>query len=396
MPPDALPRPRLFDDYKRSDADVSRYDETDFEFWNRSAWQVAHDTRQRLEDWFSRYPVESASKLCSDFRKPKKTNALHGAYFELFLHELLLRLGCEVTVNPTIKAGNRTLTPDFLVEYEGRKCYIEATQIDYRDDSNKNEDKFMQDLNEFSVLGLYAHLSPEGELNQTLSKRQVERVISFARSLTPVDFEKSHGIYGYGPSIKVKSPDRKWKCTINFGPWQLSSGEKPDRWVIGRGRSYMVDTEGIADKCIDKIIEKTKRYRHEVDAPLVVALWDYRGLFGGFNREYDNRILFGHGQTNGGVWLNNKRSRYPELAGVWMFRGLVIQSTDYFTAYLYHNPYKDSPLPEALKSLGYARYDDEGIYRWIDGRRLGELLMTEQDRQNLALHHSTYPPPTHP
>ena len=395
MPTNALPRPRLFDDFKRSDADFSRYDETDFDFWNRSAWQVAHDMRQRLEDWFSRYPVESAYKLRSDFRKPKKANGFHGAYFELFLHELLQRLGCHVTVNPTIEIRGRTLTPDFLVEYEGEKCYIEATQVDYRNDSNKNEDKFMQDLNEFPLPGWYGHLSPEGELNQTLSKEHVRRVIDFAKTLTLDDYEESYRGYPHSPSITVESPDGKWEGTIEFAPWKSSSNADLDRWLVGRGGSYWVDSEGIADKFIDRIVSKIRRYHHEIDGPLVVAVWDYRGQLGGFDKKDDNRIVFGSGQKHGGVWLKNDSPQHSELAGVWMFRGLAIQSSVHSTAYLYHNPYHSNPLPEVLRSIGYVLYGNEEISEWFEGKWLGELMMTVQDRQNLALYNSTYPPPTH-
>ena len=392
----ASSRPRLFDDFKRSDAEVSRYDETDYEFWNRSAWLAAHDMRQRLEDWFSQYPIEAAYKLCADFRKSKKAKAFHGAYFELFLHELLQRLGCDVTVNPTIEVKGKTLTPDFLIEYEGKKCYIEATQIDYRDDSNKNEDKFMEDLNEFSLPGWCGHLSPEGELNQTLSKEHVKRVIDFARTLTPGDYEESYRSYPHGPSITVKSPDGKWEGTIEFVPWNSSSDTGLDRWLVGRNGSYWVDSVGIADKFIDRIVNKTRRYRRGLDAPLVIALWDHKGHFGGFDKEDDNRILFGYGQKHGGVWLNNGKGQHPELSAIWMFRGLAIQSTIHSTAYLHRNPYHDSPLPEVLQAIGYTCYSDDSISEWIDGKWLGELMMTEQDRQNLALHFSTYPPPTHP
>ena len=392
----ASPHPRLFDEFKRSDAEVSRHDETDYEFWNRSAWLAAHDMRQRLEDWFSRYPIEAAYKLRANFCKSKDTNVFHGAYFELFLHELLQRLGCNVTVDPTIEVKGKTLTPDFLVEYEGERCYIEATQIDYRDDSNKNEDKFMQELNDFSLPGWYGHLSPEGELNQTLSKEHVKQVIDFARTLSPGDYEECYAGYSQGPSITVESPDGKWEGTIEFVPWKSLSNTELDRWLVGRNGSYSVDSQGIAGKFIHRIASKARRYRYNLDAPLVVAVWDYRGLFGGFDKENDNRILFGHGQKRGGVWLNNGKNQYAELAGMWMFRGLAIQSTAHSTAYLYRNPYQDSPLPEILQAIGYACYSGDKISEWIDGKWLGELMMTEQDRQNLALHFSTYPPPTHP
>ena len=157
-----------------------------------------------------------------------------------------------------------------------------------------------------------------------------------------------------------------------------------------------MDTEGTADKFIERIVGKAKRYRGEIDSPLVVALWDYRGSFYGFDKEDDNRVLFGNGQRHGGVWVTGGKPRHPELAGVWMFRDLTVHAMVHSTAYLYQNPYHGSPLPEALWSLGYVLYGNDEISEWIDGKWLGELMMAVQDRKNLALHHSTYPPPTHP
>jgi hypothetical protein len=48
------------------------------------------------------------------------------AFFELFLHELLLRLGCNVEVHPDPGTGS-SRRPDFLVtDPDGQQFFLEA------------------------------------------------------------------------------------------------------------------------------------------------------------------------------------------------------------------------------------------------------------------------------
>ena len=383
---DELSHPKLFDDFERSDAEVIRYDETSFEFWNRSAWKIAHNTRQRLESWFSRYPVEFAHKLRSDLRRPKATNGLHGAYFELFLHELLHRLGCQVTVNPKTKIGTGILTPDFLVEHEGRRCYVEATQVDYGKGENRNEEKFMQDLNRYPLPGWYAHLSPRGKLDQTLNQDQVKKVIDYASSLD---------VTRRGASITVRSPDGKWQGRIDFTPLPpLSKKKSLDRWLMGKLMGGRVDTLGIIEKFKSRITGKASRYHGKLDAPLVIALWDNQGTIGGHEWNDDAQILFGDNQNRSGLWMDRNKPQYLDIAGVWVFRRLYVPSLLETVGYLYPNPLSNDPIPAALWDIGYAEYADTEIAQWIDGQWLGGLMMTEQERHDLTSR--TYPPATYP
>ena len=65
--------------------------------------------RDELERWYARFPDRDGD-LRSRFRG--RDSSHDGAFFELFLRELLSRLGFSVEVHPTLKKGSR---PDFLV-----------------------------------------------------------------------------------------------------------------------------------------------------------------------------------------------------------------------------------------------------------------------------------------
>lgn len=116
---------RLFDDIDRHDEGPAQYAEPQFSYLNRSARLSFSRTRQVLEAWFSRYPVSEQADLGARFRS-KNDQQHHAAFFELFLHELLLRLGYSITIHPSPSQAS-TRRPDFLAESpSGGSFYMEA------------------------------------------------------------------------------------------------------------------------------------------------------------------------------------------------------------------------------------------------------------------------------
>lgn len=87
----------LFDDIERTDLGRATYSETGFRYLNRSARSDVRRVRELLESWFARYPNEHQSDLARRFRAAGR-RGLEPPFFELFLHELLLRLGFRPTV----------------------------------------------------------------------------------------------------------------------------------------------------------------------------------------------------------------------------------------------------------------------------------------------------------
>ena len=85
---------RLFDTISRHDEGLPQFAEPEFIYLNRSAKPDVSHIRELLEAWLSRYPTSVQTDLCGRFRSPDDTPH-RSAFFELFLHELLLRLGCQ-------------------------------------------------------------------------------------------------------------------------------------------------------------------------------------------------------------------------------------------------------------------------------------------------------------
>src|SRR2546430_8119671 len=119
---------RLFDTITSHDEELPQFAEPEFIYLNRSARQDISHIRDLLEVWFSHYPASAQADLCGRFRSPDDTPH-RSAFFELFLHELLLRLGCQVEMHPDLQSSS-TRHPDFLVNSPNYgRSYMEAVIV---------------------------------------------------------------------------------------------------------------------------------------------------------------------------------------------------------------------------------------------------------------------------
>src|SRR2546428_4764920 len=106
----------------RTDNGPAGYAEAPFKYLNRSARLEVGRIRSTLEEWFKHYPSEGEAEFRTRFRSDEHHDS---AFFELFLHELLLRLDCSVTLHPSVATA--AAHPDFLVNpRSGASFYLEA------------------------------------------------------------------------------------------------------------------------------------------------------------------------------------------------------------------------------------------------------------------------------
>jgi hypothetical protein len=116
----------LFDERNRTDRRLPRRNEPLFDYLNDSARRPVVSLWELLETWFRSYPDSAKQELRGRFHSRKDSDHL-GAFFELYLHELLCSMGFDVQVHPDLSSGRKT-HPDFLALKDGRPCfYLEAT-----------------------------------------------------------------------------------------------------------------------------------------------------------------------------------------------------------------------------------------------------------------------------
>jgi len=112
---------KLFDDKVRVDLDPAHHNENSFDYYDRSARKDVSNVREKLNDWFSKFPTSEQVELKSRFKK-----TFSSAYFELFIHELFRRQGFEILIHPEVP--NTSRRPDFLMKKDGLEFYLEAKE----------------------------------------------------------------------------------------------------------------------------------------------------------------------------------------------------------------------------------------------------------------------------
>ena len=114
----------LFDDIKREPTTSMSNLYSAFVAVNLDGSPGKQDLRDKLESWFQKFPTDGQNDLRRRFRSGRHEDH-EGAFFELFLHELMINLGLKVEqVHPTLHDSRNH--PDFMV-CDGSKCfYLEA------------------------------------------------------------------------------------------------------------------------------------------------------------------------------------------------------------------------------------------------------------------------------
>jgi hypothetical protein len=115
----------LFDNIPRPDADVPDQQEAAFAYLNRSGRPEAARVRQLVEGWLAHYPAHERDALIARLRSTIDDQH-RSAFFELFVHELLLVRGHKILATEP-KLTHTPKSPDFLVQAnEGHRLYLEC------------------------------------------------------------------------------------------------------------------------------------------------------------------------------------------------------------------------------------------------------------------------------
>jgi hypothetical protein len=117
----------LFDTRPRTDATPALHSEDMFSFLARVDSPYWLAVRQLLEEWFAELPAAEQDELRRRFQTGRYGEIL-SAFWQLYLHALLVRTGLTVTPHPTL--GGTDKKPDFLAVYgDGAGFYLEAAVV---------------------------------------------------------------------------------------------------------------------------------------------------------------------------------------------------------------------------------------------------------------------------
>jgi len=333
--------------------------------------------RNQWDGWYSRFPDASGS-LRSRFRGDDHNH--DGAVFELFLHELLTRLGLSVIFEPNLDDGR---SPDFLVTGADRAAFVEAPYLKQPFTTPALEAPVLDAINELAdgvspAIGLSVEV--EGALKRAPSLRQMKR--QAAAWLDQLDPQEVSWTREFQTTIEVDPEYGDWRLTLAAIPRGLSG----NLVVIGptRGGPFNVheDLRGAVER-------KSNRYRG-LTLPLVVAA-DIQG----FDAErIEEEALFGQeairiqtnpahdrrraqfARTGKALWFDNDRGRIRNagLTALMMVHDLAPWTVANVSVCLYLNPYVEDQVPDELRSFGYANAARGALHRHEGWRTVREVM----------------------
>jgi hypothetical protein len=379
----------LFDNMERFDLGPAFYAEPKFTYLNRSHRLGAQRIRELLDSWFSRYPEQHRIDLRGRFRSTIDAHHL-AAFFELLLHELLLRLGARVQVHPPLEG--RARRPDFLVtSANGQRYYLEAAIA--TDESREaaaaraRMNAVYDVLNRLASPNFFIGISlreypvtppPGNDINRFLSRR--------LSNLNPDELATQFEAGGFEALPHWLYEHQGWK--IEFFPMPKSPEIRGQAGVRPIGLHFegwqWLDTR-VAIR--DSVVGKAGRYG-EMDLSYVIAvnaLGDHvdrtdimEALFG--KEQFFFRADLGNQQRPectrkpDGVWTSPGRPRYTRVSAVLAADSLGPSTIPWASMCLYHNPWAAKPYEGELTQLPRAVPRGEDSMEWLDGKTLAAIF----------------------
>ena len=354
----------LSDDILRSQRGPATHTEDTFSFLNRSAWPASEGVRNLLESFFRRYPSSESAELKSNFK-----TQFDSAFFELYLHELLLRLGCEVTVHPTLNGTDAK--PDFLARFRGQEVIVEAVIATDRTDKERARDARLNALydaiNRKTISpNFIICLGPILDRNAVPTPKKIRKFIKERIAGLDPDVIVHAIRIGCGSPRWTYRDEGGFELEITVVPKSPESRGGSEIRLIGAypGEIRWGDSRAVLKKSIDY---KATKYG-ELDRPFVIAV----NAKSGTGRDVVAKALFGSKEyydKSDGVWNPTRNTR---LSGV-LETTVVPWSVHCAPLCLYHNPFAKRSCREDLWKIPQAIARDSGV-EWLEGSNSAELF----------------------
>ncbi len=367
--------PRVFVERTRTDREPKRIEETPYSFLNRSARPGDEKTRSLIETWVADLSDAEWVFLCPRFKSRSARSYIDftTAFQELFLHQLLLRLGCEVACQPPV--DGRMEVPDFAVSQPNCEKFLLEACTSFKDPNGPVRDArnevardFLGRLDIGDVRLSIRELTPgTGSLPQNALKRHILKALDCdsneLKSEIPIPDFTQHGwlIRLMGHKVESDGTSGSILCEVWGRTWS--------------GPDFSLK---------DRLKEKGKRYGKDLPVPLVVALNSvntshsevdfYDTLFGAPQDSYidgqppNNRLSRGY-------WGAAENPKHQQVSAV-LFTLNVRPETVLMGRVqpcFYLNPWATHSYEGILTTLRTARLVD-GVIRFSGGTSLNKIL----------------------
>jgi hypothetical protein len=261
----------LFDDLKREDPFPARPGEDSFTFLNRVDTPFWAKVRQLLEEWFGHYPADHAGELRNAFRS-RLPGSHWGAWWELYLHELFLRLGYELEIHPTLPDSSKR--PDFKLTRNESSLYLEAAAvfsgIKPGEDGDGSAPAWMLSAIEtVQNPGFFVRLlEVSGEGQQLKRSEVVDPIQEWLDGHDPDQVAEAYEQTTKLPELAFEQ--RGWSVALQALPVKAEARGRPDHRILGTTPAQTGWVDDI-DQLQSKLKVKAGRYGHP-EIPMVTAI----------------------------------------------------------------------------------------------------------------------------
>ncbi|HVI87292.1 MAG TPA: hypothetical protein VM659_03265 [Dongiaceae bacterium] len=358
-----------------------------FDYLNSSDRVEAARVRAVVEEMFGRYPAAAQEALRHRLRSIDDNTHL-SAFFELTLHDIVLRAGCVVlAVEPDMPGSSRS--PDFLVETaEGQRFYLEGTMATGRSRSEEGAERRLREalqvIDSVRSPDFFFDLRISGTPIAPVSGRQIRRGLE--SWLQGLNYEQVRSVWeqdtGAVPVFRYEQNGVEFR--ISPVPRRSSRGNLQRTRAIG---SRMLPALSVQphEPIRSAIGGKATRYG-QLDAPYIVAvnaMSDYADADDAVNAVFGTPAVFvrqtadGYedrlGRQEDGVWRGASGPINTRVSAVLSTERLNAWSLGQRRARLILNPWAARPLPISPLQVDVVDVHEERL-REVSGLSLREIL----------------------
>lgn len=379
----------IFSDIERTFHGSKPYGEPDFEYLDRSARLESERVRSIITEWLNNFPESDRNEVIC---RLKSGNHIHflSASFELYIHELLTRLGYEVSAHPDTSSEKNT-KPDFLVHNSktGESFYVEAVlATDQSNDERAAESRkniVIDSINKLNSPNFYLSLSAEGDPETTPSGKKLKKKLSkWLGGLDPDEVSKLVEVSGHEAFPRIELNQDGWIVEFVAIPKSPERRGLENSTTIGslsNGARWMSTWESIRDA----VLKKGNRYG-DIDKPLLIAvnvgqfnvdnIDSMQALFGQEQFVFNSSDLGSEPRMDrapNGAWYGPEGIRYKRISGVIISPDITPWTYSARNICLYVNPWANHNVSGALFQLSHAQVNGSTM-EWIEGTHPRELL----------------------
>lgn len=378
--------PSVFDEIERTNSSPMKNNDSYFNFYNNSSLPAMVSVRVLIEKCISNYPRNEVKELISRLRSGDDIH-FKSASFELFLHEILIRQGYELTLHPELPNGSPN-KPDFLVKNKiGEEFYLEAVLATEKNELDKGGELrkgvVIDSLSAKPHENFMVAIDDKGSPKSPPSGNKLLKIIhKWLDTLDPDEIICEIERNGLDSIPPLEWEHDGWYLQIR--PIPLSPEKRTKS-------SNLVGISGMGGGWVDlwspirnAIKLKGGRYG-ELDKPHIVAvnlgsfhlerIDEMQALFG------EERLVFQRGsnaeprmeRAKNGAWYGEKGPQYKRVSAAWLFNDLHASSLAVRKSTIYLNPWANYQVPESLKIFPHAILNESKM-NWVGGLSLRNSL----------------------